>query len=60
MSFKAPEECFRFSAGCWRQGGGLSHSDFVIFTASPEFSPGPSNFGIFAAEGLEDPITFNL
>lgn len=39
---------------------GLSHSDFVIFTASPEFSPGPSNFGIFTAEGLEDPITFNL
>lgn len=39
---------------------GLSHSDFVISTASPEFSPGPSNFGIFAAEGLEDPITFNL
>lgn len=39
---------------------GLSHSDFVISTATPNFPPGPSNFEIFAAEGWEDPITFNL
>lgn len=32
---------------------GLSHSDFVIFTASPEFSPGTVNFGIFAAEAAK-------
>lgn len=38
---------------------GLSHSDFVI-CVNPRIFPGTLNFGIFAAEGLEDPITFNL